>query len=106
MPGDIILFAGKTVMNKVQRLVTGSKYDHVALLTRDQKGRLQVLEATGGDGVSRCYWSEFSEKGWNEDYQRIVHRHLHCERNAENMARLYDFIDVLLYQQYIYCRKQ
>ncbi len=49
MPGDLILFAGRTVMNKVQRLVTQSRFDHVALLTRDRCGRLQVLEATGTD---------------------------------------------------------
>jgi hypothetical protein len=46
-PLDLLLFTGKTMLNKMQRLVTGSRYDHVALLLRDSKGRLQLLEATG-----------------------------------------------------------
>ena len=96
MPGDIILFAGKTMMNRMQRLVTGSKYDHVALLTRDRRGRLQVLEATGSDGVTCCYWSDFIDKGWGDEYQMIVHRHLHCERNIETMARLHQFVAVII----------
>ncbi len=49
MSGDLVLFAGKSVMNKVQRLVTGSRFDHVALLVRDRRGGLQVLEATGSE---------------------------------------------------------
>lgn len=49
-PGDILLFTAKFFMSGVQRFITNSKYDHVGILVRDAKGRLQLFEATA-DGV-------------------------------------------------------
>jgi len=45
--GDILLFTCNTIMSRAQRFITGSKYDHVGILLKDNNGRVQLLEATG-----------------------------------------------------------
>jgi len=45
---DILLFRGLQNMQKVQRFLTGSNYDHVAIFLRSGKD-LYFLEATGND---------------------------------------------------------
>lgn len=47
--GDILLFSGKNLAAKAQRLVTRSKYDHVALLLKYSSNQLAMLEATSLD---------------------------------------------------------
>lgn len=93
-PGDLILFKGKTIMNKVQRFITSSNFDHVGLLLRDRKGCLQVMEATGTEGVTCTYWANFMTKGWSREYDLIVYRHLNCQRNKETMEKLFKFSKV------------
>ena len=44
--GDLLLFRGKSIITKIQRTLTMSEYDHVALLLRYSSGRLVILEAT------------------------------------------------------------
>jgi hypothetical protein len=44
--GDLLLFRGKSIITKIQRTLTMSDYDHVALLLRYSTGRLVILEAT------------------------------------------------------------
>lgn len=49
MTGDLILFKSNTMISKVQRKITNSEYDHVALVIRD-RGELSevfLLEAVG-----------------------------------------------------------
>ncbi|MDR3549315.1 MAG: hypothetical protein P4M11_13810 [Candidatus Pacebacteria bacterium] len=48
-PGDILLFAGKTLMNKCQRLFTWSRFDHIAMILRNLKGGIEVVDAAAGD---------------------------------------------------------
>ncbi len=47
--GDLLLFRGNAMMNKMQRLVTGSRFDHVGMLVRDAVGNIKLIEATGVD---------------------------------------------------------
>lgn len=49
---DIILFKNRTVMSKVQRLLTNSDYDHVAMLIKTSSGELYILESSSNMGVS------------------------------------------------------
>ena len=93
-PGDILLFRGKTLGNKLQRLFTRGKYDHVAVLFRDKKGRLAMLESMNGLGVTFTYWSEFSFSNCKSHYEKIVYRHLCCQRAREMMNRLVRFVMV------------
>lgn len=44
--GDLVLFTGKTMVSKVQRSITRSEYDHVAMILRYNSGMLGLLEAT------------------------------------------------------------
>lgn len=40
---DIILFKGKNIMSKVQRLFTNSDFDHVGLILKTVSGNLILL---------------------------------------------------------------
>jgi len=102
--GDIILFKGNTFMNKMQRFVTGSRFDHVAMLFRDPTGRIYILEATGADvfydktitkkGVTELAWNEFVRRKWHISYEAIVFRHLEFEHDSEKSRKLQEYIHV------------
>ncbi len=48
-PGDILLFAGKTMMNKCQRLFTWSRFDHIAMILRNPLGLIEVVDAAANE---------------------------------------------------------
>ncbi|ETP41783.1 hypothetical protein F442_11202 [Phytophthora nicotianae P10297] len=51
-PGDLILFNGRAKVSVLQRSITRSEWDHVAIVVPPSEGEyLQLLEATG-DGVT------------------------------------------------------
>ena len=55
--GDILLFTGKKMQDKLIRGVTGSRYDHVGMLVKYNKtGQLLIFESLAGRGVSRWHW--------------------------------------------------
>jgi hypothetical protein len=45
--GDILLFTGTSFVTRVQRALTMSEYDHVAMLLRYSNGKLVMFESTG-----------------------------------------------------------
>lgn len=45
--GDLLLFKGTTTMSKIQRVITGDNFDHVALLLRYNNGELFIFESIG-----------------------------------------------------------
>jgi len=45
--GDILLFTGSSFVTRVQRALTMSDYDHVAMLLRYSNGKLVMFESTG-----------------------------------------------------------
>ena len=45
--GDVLLFTGSTFVCKLQRVLTRSRFDHVAIILKYSDGRLVILEATG-----------------------------------------------------------
>lgn len=49
---DIILFKNRTMMSKVQRILTNSDYDHVAMLLKTSSNELFILESSSNAGVS------------------------------------------------------
>lgn len=67
--GDLLLFKGKTTMNKIQRAITGDDFDHVALLLRYNNGELFIFEAIGSTGVSLLNWNNFVKNKWHLLYQ-------------------------------------
>lgn len=49
---DILLFKNKTMMSKVQRILTNSDYDHVAMLLKTNSNEVFILESSSNLGVS------------------------------------------------------
>jgi hypothetical protein len=61
-------------VNRFQRWFTGSYYDHVGLLVRDKKSRLQIFDVSSNDGVACTYWSDFIHDGEEKYYETIAYR--------------------------------
>lgn len=78
--GDLLLFSGKSLAAGMFRMVTRSKYDHVAVLVRVSESRLVVLESLRETGVSVCDWDRFVTKKWHNLYSLISYRRLSCDR--------------------------
>ena len=49
---DVLLFKNRTMMSKVQRILTNSDYDHVAMLIKASNNELYILESSSNLGVS------------------------------------------------------
>ena len=96
-PGDILLFRGNGVGCRIQRLLTGGSYDHVALLFRDRERKLMIMEAVQSVGVTCSYWYDFIENDLRPIYDKITYRHLCCQRTDEAMKKLCDFLKVIFY---------
>lgn len=91
--GDLILFKGKSVAAKLQRGVTNSRYDHVAIILCYSTGDIAILEATGTEGVAIVQWDDFMRYGWHLLYNRIAFRKLLMDRSTETLTKLEAFID-------------
>ncbi|CAG9329567.1 unnamed protein product [Blepharisma stoltei] len=91
--GDILLFRSKNIAAKVQRVLTRSKFDHVAMLLCYSSGKIGLLEATGLDGVGIVFWDDFLMYNWHLLYSRIVYRKLNIERDQKMLDILSDFVD-------------
>ena len=58
--GDILLFTGNSMQDRIIRTVTGSNYDHVGMLIKYQKtGEVFVFESLTGVGVQRWSWQHY-----------------------------------------------
>ncbi len=45
--GDILLYTGKGMVDGLQRVITRSRFDHVAVVLRGTGGCLEIFEALG-----------------------------------------------------------
>ena len=55
--GDILLFTGKNMQDRILRGVIGSKYDHVSMLVKyPNTGQVILFESLTGKGVCRWDW--------------------------------------------------
>jgi len=50
------------------RILSQTKYDHVAMVIRLEDGKIMLLEALRESGVGLCEWSRFLNKKWNKLY--------------------------------------
>jgi hypothetical protein len=57
--GDLLLFQSKGFFTKIQRTVTNSCYDHVAMILRYANSRVVYFESTGNNGVALYSWDSF-----------------------------------------------
>ena len=90
--GDILLFQGKSKGSILQRAITWSKYDHVAIILKWVEDKVLIFESTGENGVDILDWNLFVENGWPHLYHKIVYRKLRGERTNEQLLNLEDFI--------------
>lgn len=95
--GDLLLFRSDQFASKLQRALSGSSYDHVALVLKLDTGEIAVLDATLNDGVSCSLWN-YEEM--RTSYTRVVLRKLHCSRPQEFMIKLEEFCQEATGQQY------
>ena len=65
--GDLLLFTSKTFTSTMQRVVTGSEYDHVGVILRYTNSRLMILEATSNEVFELVGCVHLSTKGAGED---------------------------------------
>ena len=87
--GDVLLFRGKKINNKLLRGITRSKYDHVGMVVRGTAGAY-LLDATG-DGICLHSFEKFKKKGWYKPYQYVCRRALKWTNNAgaAEMPKIY-----------------
>ena len=78
--------------SRIQRGITGSSYDHIALVLCYSSGRLCLLEATQATGVCLLSWDDFMSNGFFSLTERIVHRRLEFDRTEEKLLLLDDFV--------------
>ncbi len=90
--GDLLLFQSKSMASNLQRILTRSAFDHVALLVKFPDGRLVIFEALRENGVTLCDWDRFMTRKWHSLYNRIVYRKLAHSRTSKFTEILEDFI--------------
>ena len=91
--GDLLLFRGKNFGSKLQRCLTRSKFDHVALVIKFDNGEVGFLEASRAFGVSLTYWDKLFRKDWKKIYSEIWYRQLDVERSGEMIDKLQKFVN-------------
>ena len=91
--GDILLFKSKAIGAKLQRGITLSSFDHVALLLKYENNMVGVLESTSQFGVKTVFWSDFIDFNWHLDYKMLVYRKLEYDRPSNFSSQLQAFIN-------------
>lgn len=64
------------------------------MLQNQSEEQLVIFEALGNTGVGFCSWAAFVKHKWYKGYPKLGWRSLNCERDAETLAKMYDFIVV------------
>ncbi|CAD8205583.1 unnamed protein product [Paramecium pentaurelia] len=98
--GDILLFRGNGANCLIQRGLTGSDYDHAAVLLRFPSGSLYILEATGCYGVGLCSWKDMIDEKWFELYEKIMIRKLEIERDHTFLKTVQEFVNENMGKKY------
>ncbi len=79
--GDVLLFRGKKLGNKLLRGVTSARFDHVGLVVRGPAGAY-LFDATG-DGICLHTMAKFVRKRWYRPYQYVCWRRLTFQNKAD-----------------------
>jgi hypothetical protein len=90
--GDLLLFTSKETTAKLQRKLTFSKYDHVALILRYSTGLIAILESTRDTGVQVLFWDIFLGMNWHNLYKRLVTRKLQGPKSTSFIESLHNFV--------------
>ena len=95
--GDILLFYTKNTGAKIQRMITNSNFDHVAMVVK--MGReLMVFESNQLFGVSIYQWRQYLR--YFDLYERVSIRKLNYARKSEIHHLLLKFVKKNLGKKY------
>ena len=86
LTGDILLYETNKIVSKAVRAYTSSNYDHVSMIIRDldpeDRSKIHVFEAVGGDGVRIVEWDMIKEDiGPTKHYNKVVYRKVDFKRD-------------------------
>ncbi|CDW89200.1 ph domain-containing protein [Stylonychia lemnae] len=98
--GDILLFKNSEFSSSLQRMITKSNYNHVAVLIRCSEGQLKFIEATINLGVDVVDWDQFVVNRWYQNYDRVIYRRLRTERSQEQLIKLQNFLRAAIAKKY------
>lgn len=87
--GDIVLMSTSDAQCALQRFVTNSEYDHVAMVVRFN-GTVKIFEANADEGVNVYSWPQFQSEF--HQYEKISVRKLYYPKRSELEPRLVGFI--------------
>ena len=73
-------------------MITGSAYDHIAILLRYSNGKIVIFECLRDTGVNVCDWSKFLAKKWFNLYSKVVYRKLHFQKGDDFVKNLENFV--------------
>ena len=85
--GDLLLFKTDLCSSSFQRFFTRDKYDHIALIVKNQKYIL-IYDATKSKKCNSIYWEIFKHNFFNLCYKTIVYRRLIIEK--DNQCKIND----------------
>jgi Permuted papain-like amidase enzyme, YaeF/YiiX, C92 family len=99
--GDLLLFKTPELGSQLQRFITNSNFNHIAVVLRSSTGALKFIEATIEYGVDIIDWDTFMAYRCYANFERCVYRRL-CgfTRTKDRLRRLEDFIKVAKHKRY------
>lgn len=89
------MFRGSNGGSKITRTVTGSYFDHVAMVLKfdTDENEVYIVEATGQNGVALNRWTFLRDHiGEKKFYRKLVFRHIDFERSDEMVDNLEIFL--------------
>lgn len=96
--GDILLFYTNHFGAKVQRMLTNSDFDHVAMIIRGKNGDPMVFESNQMHGVAIYNWNQYIS--YFDLYGKVALRRLNFMRKAEIQPKLIQFARHNIGQKY------
>jgi hypothetical protein len=90
--GDLLLFAGNSLISKVARTAMASDFDHVAMFLRFDTGNLVYFESTSTNGVQIYSWDYFILANIQRYFKQVSFRKLRWDRSPELILRLQKFV--------------
>lgn len=89
------MFKSSNVGSAIQRTLTGSIFDHVAMILKFETDPSEIyyVDATGTNGVACGKWSLLRPHyGPGKFYERIIYRHVDFNRSEEMVEKLEIFL--------------
>ena len=96
--GDILLFYTKNTGAQLQRFITNSDFDNVAMVVKFRKNDLMIFESNQMYGVSIYDWKQYIQ--YFDLYQKITIRKLDYIKKADVQREMLNFVKKNLGKNY------